>query len=580
MRRASEALLLLALVAGARAQGFGRFGYTDRPLLPDLNLAPDGIGPVKFDTPASAWKVVVADETGVTIGLGQTERGPSKARLSLLAPGLSLWFPKGMRLRVESIGAPYLTWPEGSVRNGVPTPAVSWLAFSFAESRPPLILGFPDGRTALRIEGKPGAWTLEAPPDFHGWLRVASPLGSKAILANTSADLGRLAQQAAAFAGLVTGKIPQLVSTSVEADALGVEATWKFDAPNSLVPSAALLAGLGGYGLRIDSKTTKLDAPTSEGPVAYTPGTELKIRFPVRRIPTGRAVGVGGTPHPIGTVSPFDAPSVAELAFENLLATADPEARKTAEAASAEWIGQVPVVAEPNTGQTLLYGAHGEGIDLAAAHALLAQSLVTSRRATSEANSLLTSLTWRRDWSTWRLWVPDEGLARRAGAFAALAAAICPEPERRLDAAMFEAGLAAQIGLDIWRRRRGEIAAEPVRPDPFASLRGGLFRNGNDPFVRLLRSPLRVYGDPPVTAKAMGDSLALDWPVIEVKGGVLTLASGYPIRVAANGTYSQFHLTQALGFSEVRYVPETAGTCEILVSPFVSVPPWCPPPSP
>ncbi|RYG45503.1 hypothetical protein EON79_12475, partial [bacterium] len=130
-------LLGLILCAGAAAQGFGRFGYTDRPIMPDLALSPEGVGPVLFDLPAPAWKVVVADETGATIGLGQSEGGPSKARLSLLSPGVGLWFPKGLKLRVNSISAPYLTWPGGSVRNGVPTPAESWLALSFADANPP-----------------------------------------------------------------------------------------------------------------------------------------------------------------------------------------------------------------------------------------------------------------------------------------------------------------------------------------------------------------------------------------------------------------------------------------------------------
>lgn len=580
MRRASSLLLLVALAAGGWAQGFGRFGYTDRPILPDIALTPQGVGPLRFEVPAPAWKVVVADETGATIGLGQTEAGPVKARLSLLSPGVSLWFPKGLRLRVETIGAPYLTWPEGSVRDGVPTPAVRWLALSFAEKEPPIILGFPDGPTALRVEGKPGAWTLTGPADFQGWLRVASPMGTNAVQTTTSAVLGKLAQRAAAFAPLVTGKLPELLATDVEADGQGVVATWRFSAPNSLVPPAAQLAPLGGYPLKVESNVVKLDAPTAEGPLAYVPGRELRVRFSVRRIPTGRAVGIGGDPKPIGTVSPFDPPSVAALGLENLLSTADPEARRAAESATAEWIGSAPAVPEPNTGQTLLYGANGEGIELAAAHALLSQSLVTTRRATSEANSLLTSLVWRRDWSSWRLWVPDEDLAFRAGALAALAAAICPEPERRLDAAMFEAGLAAGRGFDTWRRRRGEIAAEPTRPDPFASLRAGLFRNGNDPFARLLRSPLRVYGDVPVRAEREEGDLLLSWPVVEVKGGVLALASAMPLRIAAKSGFGQFRLAQALGVSEIRYLPETAGTCAITLAPIGSVPVWIAPPDP
>ncbi|RYG39389.1 hypothetical protein EON81_01260 [bacterium] len=579
MRQASSLLLCLGLFAGAGAQGFGRFGYTDRPVMPDLQLTPEGVGPILFDVPAPAWKVVVADETGATIGLGQGENGPSKARLSLLSSGIGLWFPKGLRLRINSIAAPYLTWPGGSVRNGVPTPSAPWLALSFGENAPPLILGFPSRPAALRIEGKPGSWTLEGPADFEGWLRVALPLGTRQITTNSSAALGKLAVQAAAFAPLVTGTMPTLMGTTVAADEAGVTATWRFDAPNALVPPAAFMASIGGSSLRVLSKVERPDAITAEGPLSFVKGKELTIRFPARRIPTGRAIGVGGQPRPIATVSPFDAPSVAELAFENLLATADTSARTTAEAATGEWIGQAASAPEPNTGQTLLYGPNGEGIELAAAHALLSQSLVTSRRATSEANSLLTSLVWRRDWATWRLWLPDEALVRRTGALAALAAAICPEPERRLDAALFEAGLAAQKGFDVWKRRRGEIVSEPVREELFGPMRSTLFGKGKDPFTVLLQSPLRIYGDASLRAETREAGICLSWPVVDVKAGVVALASGYPIQISALANLGQFRLAQALGFSEIRYLPETAGTCEILMTPSGSLPAWVPPPN-
>src|SRR5262249_5753733 len=160
-------------------------------------------------------------------------------------------------------------------------------------------------------------------------------------------------------------------------------------------------------------------------------------------------------------------PSVAELAFANLPASRDTQTKETAEEALTEYLGEAKYTTEPYSNQQLPYTADGAGLDLAAAHALLMQSTITTVKATSEPNSLLTSVLWRRDWRTWTIWTPDLDLSRRAEALGALAAALCPEPARRLDAAMLEAGLASQEGLKVWQARNGFPVGPKLNPAPF-----------------------------------------------------------------------------------------------------------------
>ncbi|MGV3614333.1 MAG: hypothetical protein ACO1SV_03265 [Fimbriimonas sp.] len=589
MRAATSAALAVLAVA-AHAQAFGRFGYVETTRFSGLTLGKDGLAAdhptadrLRFTAPVPEWRPIETSEFDQTVRLGPDEEGlPSKLKLSLLTPGVSVYFPKGMRFRLGSTAAPYLTWSDGSASNAVPTPGVRWIALSFRDAQPALLLGFPSGTASLLIKGQPGAWEVSAEA-YSGWVRVALPRGGVAEPTNSAAALGRLAKTAAASATLLASPVPQFTGFSAEAepDGNGVVATWSFDRSGFVLPQALTLARLGGYPVGVLSPIRRIAGSfgLGIGPHEQSDAQNLKVRFPIRRVPIGRALALGEPGPPIGTVSPQDIPSVAELALENLLGSRDGQTRKAAEDAFAQFLSEATYVKETATEQQLTFDAAGVGIDTTAGHALLSQALISTKRPSSESNALLTSIGWRRDWKTWLPWVENEDLRRRSAALAAIAGALCPEPNRRVAAGMLQAGLAAERGLNIWRRRAAQIPSEPPLLEPLLELRAGLFRLTTpkavaDPFVETILSPLRVFSDEAATLTDREGKLIMSWPVVEAKAGTLALASTAPIEPAAVANLPRFIFERVLGLTEVRYTPEAAGACEASLGQ----PTWAPRP--
>jgi hypothetical protein len=194
------ALAALVTAPAAMPQAFGRFGYEPFPSIACLSIDKAGLSAkqdaadkLKFASPSKSWKPVAISASGETILLDKAAWSPQKVRFDLWAPGVSLYFPTGLRFLIGSTAAPYLTWSEGSVTNGVPTPTSKWLALSFRDNQPPIALGFPGDATALSITGKPGAWVVSSKYDYSGWVRVGCPMGTRPLSANSAAALGRLA---------------------------------------------------------------------------------------------------------------------------------------------------------------------------------------------------------------------------------------------------------------------------------------------------------------------------------------------------------------------------------------------------
>lgn len=590
MRAATSAVLLVVLAAAAHGQAFGRFGYAETTRFSGLVLAKDGLAAdhptadrLRFVSATTEWKPLETNEFEQTVRLGPDEAGiPSKLRLSLLAPGPSYFFPKGFRLRLSSTAAPYLTWLDGSASNGVPTPSVRWIALSFRDNQPAVLMGFPTTPASLILSGKPGAWEI-ASDVYSGWVRFGLPRGNTAEATNSAASLGRLAQASRTTAAILATAPPQFLGFTAksESDGNAVVATWRFDRKGFMLPKVLSYARLGGYPVTVQSPNHRLAANLGlgDGYRDVSDSAELVVRFPVRRVPIGRALALGEPGPPLGTISPQDVPSVAELALENLLASRDPQTRKAAEEAFAQFLTEAAYVKEPATEQLLTYDAAGVGLDLTAAHALLSQTLITTTRPSSESNALLTSIGWRRDWETWMPWVENEDVRRRTASLAAIAGALCPEDNRRVAAGMLQAGLAAERGLNIWRRRAAKINAEPPLLEPLLDLRAGLFRLTSpkataDPFTETLLSPLRIFSDEAAKLSEKDGGFTLSWPVIEAKAGTLALASSAPIEPEAVANLPRFLFERVLGLTEIRYTPETAGTCEVRLTQ----PAWAPRP--
>jgi hypothetical protein len=258
---------------------------------------------------------------------------------------------------------------------------------------------------------------------------------------------------------------------------------------------------------------------------------------------------------------------VTELALESLTGGRDVLTRKAAEDTLAEFLAQSEYTQERWTGQKLPFDSLGNDLDLTAAHALLMQAIATTAKPDSEANSLLTSVSWIQDWSTWLPAVKDADKARRGAALAAIAGTLCPEPDRRLTAAMFQAGLAAERGLAIWKRRSGQVKTDVQLLEPLPGLRRGLFGLSwplaeDNSFASNLLSPIRVFSEGPVKLAKQDDQWAITWTVAEAKPSVLMLASAFPVGIEPLKNLAKFESSSVLGLLEVRYTPAAAGTCE------------------
>jgi len=580
------------MTSAGYGQAFGRFGYEQSVALPGLKIDKEGFAAadpiadkIRFAVPSKDWKPSSTSEIEQIVNLSGRAGCPSQAMFNLAGLGFSLYFPLGIDLRIGTLGAPYLSWEQGTVGENVATPETRWLVISFRDRQPSVVLGFPNGAASLSITGKAGSWAIKSQGKFKGWVRVGLPQGLDAQLANTAASLGRIAKAASAQARFWTSMPPRLLKTSLASDLHSVTATWQFDQTGAVVPPAADLAYIGGYPLTIQTPTSRLSGWTESGPTDVVTGSSLTIRFPVRRVPTGRCLTIGTlATQPLGSASFLDIPSVARLALETLSAGRDSLTNRSAQSTTNEYITQAGYSLEPWSGQQLPFDRTGKGIDLAAAHALLAQAVTSTSKSTSESNSLLTSVCWRQDWLTWRVWVPDEATAQRAGALASMAGALCPEPERRLAAAMFQAGLSGYRGLNVWKKRKGLIDQTPKLIEPLYGLRKGLFglqgpEEDGESFAKSLLSPLRIFSESPVTLLKQGPDYALQTDPVEAKQYVIMLASAYPIEIKSLNNVSYIKVVSALGFTEIHYIPQVTGLCEFkLILPSYAQPP--PPISP
>jgi hypothetical protein len=574
-------------------QPFGRFGYSDNVRIPGFEITRGhfrinhpAADRFYFEHPTATWAPVTTTEMGQTVVMTGKGGSPNKLRTNLCSVGFELHFQHGFQFRLSSNTAPFLSWPKGSVGVGVETPEAEWISVSFRDNQPPLLLVFPDKKARVKVTGKSGDWYISTPRDFTSWVRVFAPTGVRAHRTGNAEELGALVQKIEAERTLWLSPPPALTGVKVQEDATSVTATWEFDRSGALLPMPIIMAPIGGYQIAVLSEVRRADLPTEHGPTALAAGKQLTVRFSTLRVPTGRALTLGEpTEPPIGTASPHDLPSVISLALSNLQASAHSTLRKTALDTTEAFLVDAAYETEPFTNQRLPYAPDGKGLDLAAAHALLMQSNISTSRATSEPNSLLTSLTWRRDWHTWGMAVADANLRRRAGSVLALAAAICPEPERRLDGAMLHASLAAERGLQIWMRRQKMITEEPKMIEPMESLRRDLFTagpvRGGEGFGRSILSDLRIFGDHTCVLLEREGKRFLQWNA-EGKGQfTFTIAAAYPLEFSSGVNVSERTEREAFGFTTVTGSAAGPGVTEIEIKGpewAQPIPAWRPPP--
>lgn len=580
------ALLLASPLASAQA--FGRFGYKDSWTIPGIVLDRDGFkvdfgasDKFYFPRPLTQWKPLTTTAQAQLVTATPFAGAPSKFRQELTSPGFSMYFDHGIDLRIGSLTSPFVSWTDRGSLDGssdYPTPEVAWVLVSFRDAQPPVLLAFPWKSCALRIKGKSGAWHLTSEGPWQGWVRVVTPTGVLPRRTNDVTTLGALVEEVKKQESFWSQIPPAATGVKIEDDDSSVTAEWSFDRAGTVLPDPITLSPFAGYGITVLSKTRRLEAPTQNGPLVVTAEPKLVVRFPARRIPTGRIVAVGAPARTISTASYLDASGVTELAFANLFSPVPKTLRDLSEGTFAEFLTNAAYHPEPFTSQSLPFGADGKNLDLTAAHALLMQSTISVSRATSEGNSLLTSLMWRRDWLTWRIWGPDSDICRRAAALGALAAALAPEAERRLDGAMLEAGLRAEQGLRVWRRRNG-MEAGPDLLEVLDTARADIYLPDDyrrpTGLGKVFLSDLRSYGSVPVVLISEQGALYLSMHLAEKKNEVVTLGSSFPIEIDGPATNGQVTVSQGFGLTVLNVAPTAAGEVKVKIK----IPSWAKLPS-
>jgi hypothetical protein len=441
---------------------------------------------------------------------------PSSCRVSLLGPGIEFAFQQGIGLRCRSESAPILTWSQGSVGVGIPTPATEWVLLSWPDAAPPVLLTFPGSTCSLRVSGSKSNWLVENAGPFHGVVRILPPLLDAPRPTDHAATLGRLLQELRPILPLVTQPLPSVTRLDVREEEGAVLGIWRFDRPGAIVPPAALLAPAGGYPLRIESATKEIGPWSQLAPCKVTAENKLVVRFPIRNLPPGRPLVSGWPePNPKVALASNDVASVLTTAFTILSPERTATALSQAEGLTNDFLTAMPQLVEPLSGQALPYGQDGTNIDLVAAHAVLVACSEASGSHRGGPNALLLSVAVRRDWSTWLPWTPNPTLSHRAGALAAIAGLLGQDPDGRLAATMFHAGLAASRGLAIWKRSRGvpqEVPAPSVLLGPLRQALLGLpTEPGLEEFVQALRFPMRLLSGQSVQVQPRQGGVRMEW---------------------------------------------------------------------
>ena len=180
---------------------------------------------------------------------------------------------------------------------GVPTPETRWVLVSFDNLQPPLLLAVPEGKkTTFQLIDSPQGLRLQL-GEIKGWIQIAYPTGSTSIATATVGDLGKLVKKVSPMLPFLMGPEPHLVSAESHATDEGIVVTWNFTSP-PLVPAPLKLAPLGGYAVQLLTKASDTGLTNEDGPIIRSDESAIKVFFPCRKFPAGRAITATGSRRP------------------------------------------------------------------------------------------------------------------------------------------------------------------------------------------------------------------------------------------------------------------------------------------
>ena len=488
-----------------------------------------------------------------------------------------MYFPAGIDLKLHSTGSPFLSWKDGSVRDGIPTPKVEWICLSFSDQQPPVVFGFPEENGALEISGELGNWNVRTPKAFKGWVRVALPFGLEPFRSTTVQGLGKVSARCNKEEELWYAPVADVPEPTLEDDSDGIVATWKLPRKRTVIPNTFYLSQLGGYPCHVNSEISSYPSITNEGPIVLTKAPTLSVRFPIKRIPSGRGLSIGEPiPQTFEATTWKNPLSIVDLALANTLSGRNRLASQKARELLSQYYEFSAPEAEPNTKQTVFYKANGTGMLQAAIHGLLGQSVRTGELTPAAEDPQLVSILWRLDIYSGSLNVPGDD-ATRIAAIAAIAGSFSPSPKMRYEAALFQTCLSGTRGLNIWKRRVGLTQTEPKLVEPLLNIRKGLFSLNvqvpQSPVISNWMSEIRCYGDAPMWLQKQSEGYEFCWTAVDKIVGTMALESAYNIRVSNRRNLQSLYFSQRIGYSEMRFEPEEPGQC----SANLVVPTWADP---
>lgn len=473
--------LLALLCTGSSAQPYGRFLWAKAPEFPgwkfsDLGLQSDFPGSTRLEYSGfiRKWTSAVTDGVSATFTSASHDLAPTKARCNLADLGPELYFERSFQLSLQHPKGLILSWADGSVEEGVPSAPSTWVTVSFRGSEPPILLTF-SRPVSLQIEKKGKEHRLVSVGEpYQGWVRVALPLGVRALTTDRAADLGVLVGtiKEAETVWSTPGAKFQGISVSKEPGILRAEL--KFDQAGAVIPPAFLNALSSRYGVKLESRTLWLRAPTQDGPAAVSLDESIRLRLPFAPVPAGRAVVVSGNGGP--------ATHMLERAFRLLRADCTSPTADSLRIGLKAFLSEAKSSRSPFFGTPMLWSPEDQKSVRQNAEWALASQLLDR----SKAPALMEGFLWAQDFRTGRV----DGMDSVSMSLLALACAFSEKTDVQFRGAMLAAGLATQSG---------PVALPGVVSSlyPMKGVRSTL--------VDAWRSPVRMVSGPPL--RASGDTL-------------------------------------------------------------------------
>jgi hypothetical protein len=431
------------------------------------------------------------------------------------------------------------------------------------------VFGFPEDKTGLKVTGELGSWTIKSSPKYKGWVRICLPFGTEPYQATTARAVGRLSERCVEQELLWYGPLNDLPEPTITEDALGLDVSWKLPRQKTILPNLLFFAQFGSYPLKIQSLFTTYPSRIAGEPILVSAEPELRVRFPVRRVPNGRGLS-------LGELLPFENPEpnwksptkLVTLALANTLANRARSVTPLVKKLLADYYEDSTPVKEPNTKLNVFYDHKGNGMLAAAVHSLLTQSANIGQRESPADDPQFISLSWRQDPYTGSLGLEEDD-QRRILAIAAVAGAFATDPELRLKAAMMEAALSAERGKEVWLRRQGLIRPFTQHLEPLLPVRKGLFsltaEVRTDPIVSNWLSDLRVFSSAPVWLNPLNPGLELCWEGLGTKFEEINLNLPYQIQISSKRNVAGLFLTPGVGSLRLRYEAQRDGQCAAVI---------------